>query len=436
MRRRVQHVAVVAALIAVTVFGLPLGAAVYRLFVDEERSELTRIAGSSVGQVAADPGWRTDPAALARIRLPAVEGDTTISLYTGDARLVAGPASAVADQLLPAALAGQTVDTETATHVTVAMAVPNAARTAAVVIVTSSKDNATTRTAWTWAAMVGLALLALAAVTIVARRQAGRIAAPLDRLARSAHALGEGDFSVRSAHSGMAEIDMVATALNSTAGRLGDLLRRERSFSANASHQLRTPLTGLRLLLESALDDPHPVAVGRALDTIDRLERTIDELLDLARHGDAQGALLDIDALLEDLRDARVGALTVTGRALLVGRDQDLPPVLGSIGAVRQAVAVLVDNATVHGTGTIVVRARDAGSAVAIDVRDDGPGPAVETALFGGPGGERLGLRLARDLVEADGGRLTLSRPGPGPVFTILLPAADVHPTFSDGGLA
>jgi signal transduction histidine kinase len=423
-------------LIAVTVFGIPLGAAVYQLFVDEERSELTRIAGSSVGQVAADPHWRTDPAALARVRLPAVEGDTAISVYTGDARLVAGPASVVADQLLPAALAGQTVDTETAMHVAVAMAVPGAGRTAAVVIVTSSKVNATSRTGWTWAAMVGLAMLALGAATIVARRQAGRISAPLDRLARSARTLGEGDFSVRSAHSGIAEIDTVATALNSTAGRLGDLLRRERSFSAHASHQLRTPVTGLRLLLESTLDTPDPAAIQRAVDMTDRLERTIDELLTAARRGDTPRALLDIDALLEDLRDARVGPLSAAGRALLVERDQDLPAVAGNIGAVRQAVAVLVDNATTHGAGTIVVRARDAGSAVAIDVRDDGPGPASDAAtLFGDSGSERLGLRLARDLVEADGGRLTLSQPGPGPVFTILLPAADVHRAFSDGGL-
>ncbi|WP_344314697.1 HAMP domain-containing sensor histidine kinase [Fodinicola feengrottensis] len=417
MRQQVRLAAVLAALIAVAVFAVPLGAAVYRLFVDEERGELARIAGTSVAAVAADPAFRRDEVSLGGLRLPPVEGDITVAVYRRDSRLLAGPPSAVAGGLLPVAAAGQTAEVETAGQVAIAMPVPGAGRTAAIVVVTSSKHDAVTRTGWTWAAMACLALLALGTASLVAGRRASRISAPLGRLAGSARALGDGDFSVRSAGSGIVEIDTVAAALNSTAERLGDLLRRERSFSANASHQLRTPVTGLRLLLELAQSDPDPATVVRAIGVVDQLERTIDDLLAMARSG-APRVLLDIDALLKEVRDAGIGPLSAAGRGLRIERDPELPAATGTLGAVRQAVAVLVDNATVHGAGTIVVRARDAGGAVAIDVQDQGSG--LEQDAFDSFGD---GLRLARDLVEADGGRLALTRSGPQPIFTLLLPA-------------
>ena len=116
-----------------------------------------------------------------------------------------------------------------------------------------------------------------------------------------------------------------------------------------------------------------------------------------------------------------------------------------SAAAVRQVLAVLVDNAARHGSGTVGVRVREAADAVAIDVSDQGRGVhEPEHVLFARrPATARphgIGLALARRLAEAENGRLTLTRPSP-PVFTLLLPPAagsvavgGVDAAMGDGG--
>ena len=286
--------------------------------------------------------------------------------------------------------------------------------------------------ALTWAAMAALAALAVTATWLVGRRQARRLARPLEDLAVGARRLGEGDFSVRVGRGGVPEIDAVASALDGTAGRLDDLLARERAFSADASHQLRTPLAGVRLRLEAALEQPDGdlrSAIGESLVDVDRLEATIEELLTLARGERAERAEpLDLVALLDELSAEWGGRLALQGRDLDLTIDRGAPMARASAAAVRQVLAVLVDNAARHGSGTVAVRVREAADAVAIDVSDQGRGVhEPEHVLFARrpatAHAHGIGLALARRLAEAENGRLTLTRPSP-PVFTLLLPAA------------
>jgi signal transduction histidine kinase len=427
MRRRVQQVAVVAALIAVVVFGLPLAVAVRQVYVDDERRELTRIAEQAASAVSADAVRGRDP-----VELPTAERDTAVGVYTPAGVRTAGQGPPRADAATGRALRGSVAEAATGGDLVVAVPVRDGERVVGVVRAAAPARVALVRAAWTWAAMAGLAALAVGAAALVARRQSGRLARPLVALATAARTLGDGDFTVRAPRSGVPEIDTAAAALDDTAGRLDGLLARERAFSANASHQLRTPLTGLRLILEAASGGGEAElrqAATRAIEAADRLERTIDELLALSRSGSASTRPLDVDGVLTDVRDTWVGQLGASGRALRTVHDPELPEARASGAAVRQILAVLVDNATVHGRGTVAVRARDAGDALAFDVEDEGPGPDPDADLFarhpaGNGHGHGLGLPLARALAEAEGGRLVLSR---GARFTLVLPES--HPT-------
>jgi signal transduction histidine kinase len=162
-----------------------------------------------------------------------------------------------------------------------------------------------------------------------------------------------------------------------------------------------------------------------AVGTADRLNSTVEDLLALARDTHRTGETLDLERLVADVGEQWRGPLAAEGRRLTVRRDTDVPTSTASTIAVRQIVGVLLENALVHGRGQVSVVLRDAAGALALDVTDEGPGvldgALVFTRRSSGAAGHGIGLALARNLAEAEGGRLRLSRTSP-PTFTILLP--------------
>jgi signal transduction histidine kinase len=287
------------------------------------------------------------------------------------------------------------------------------------------------RTLRTWAAMAGLGLAVIAVATVAARTLARRLSKPVAAVARAAHTLGEGDFSVRLPSSGLAELDEAVVAINATASRLGALVSRERAFSADASHQLRTPLTGLRLTLESAMATPGAdlvQAMKDAVTEVDRLEATVDDLLALARDTEQRRDPVDLARLCAGAVGRWEADLASKGRALRLRVENPKPPLVrASAAAVQQVLDVLIDNAANHGRGTVVVRVRPAPRGAAIEVADEGAGPADPSSVFQrrapSATGHGIGLALARSLAEAEGGRLLLTRGRP-PVFALVLPTA------------
>jgi signal transduction histidine kinase len=276
--------------------------------------------------------------------------------------------------------------------------------------------------------------LALAAVAVgLAILQARRLTRPLEELASAADRLGLGDARPLGRRYGVAELDRLAEGLDGSARSITDLLSAERDFAADASHQLRTPLTALSMRLEemiAAAGDPEVVREegAAALAQTERLTEVVGQLLGRTRRA-ARGvpSLLAIDDVIAQQVDEWDPAFRRANRKLEVAGEKGLSAYI-TPGALAQVIATLLDNALVHGAGTVTIRSSRTPKSVVVEVRDEGKGvphelvPRIfERNVSGRPGGTGLGLALARDVATADGANVVLVRPRPA-VFAVFLP--------------
>ncbi|MGW7521338.1 ATP-binding protein [Streptomyces sp. NPDC054796] len=281
-----------------------------------------------------------------------------------------------------------------------------------------------------------VALLAVAAAAILAVRQSHRVAAPLTDLAETAERLGSGDPRPRHRRYGVPELDRVADVLDASADRIGRMLTAERRLAADASHQLRTPLTALSMRLEEIIatadtDDPEDRATVKeeatiALAQVERLTDVVQRLLTNSRDPRSGSAVsFDLDEVVKQQIEEWKPAYRSAGRAIVRSGKTGLRAV-GTPGAVAQVLATLIENALMHGAGTVALRTRVTGNQVVVEVTDEGPGvdPDLGSRVFertvSGRNSTGLGLAVARDLAEADGGRLELLQQYP-PVFALFL---------------
>lgn len=424
MRTRIVGLAVLAAVLAIVLFGVPLAAFVVRYSLDDECNELERVADLAAVSASVELVGGRAPADLPH------RGDVdALGVYDSAGRRIAGSGPDVADTVTARARSRIERSTDLGGDIVVAVPIVTDVALLGVVRASTPRSETYTQIGGAWLFMAGLAGVALLAVYLVARTMGARMSRPLEHLADTARALGDGDFSARVRPAGIPEIDTVVTALNNTAARISDVVARERAFSADASHQLRTPLTALRLGLEVALDDPDQdlrEVVTAAISSTDRLQRTIEDLLSLARDSTRASEPLPLTPLIKELAQIWGPQLTKRHRALRITLGPQVPVPAASPAAVRQILAVLLDNAATHGRGTVHLTVRDAGNAIAVDVTDQGPGPTLSNAqLFArrapSAAGHGIGLALARRLAEAEGGRLGLSASVP-PTFTLLIP--------------
>ena len=277
----------------------------------------------------------------------------------------------------------------------------------------------------------GVGVVAVVAGAAMASWQASRLAAPLVYLAASAELIGSGQTRPKLRLSGVEEIDLVAEELARSSDRMAARLATERQFAADASHQLRTPLTALSMRLEeigaTTTQAEVRTEVDASLEQIERLVGVVDELLGRTRRALGAGtALVELSDVFEQQRSEWGPAFAKAGRKLRWG-DTDAT-VFASPGGLAQVLATLIENSLIHGGGTTTVVARGSGTAqaIVIEVRDQGAGvpEAIASRIFErsvtSGKGTGLGLALARDLVTADGGRLELSQRAPA-VFSVFL---------------
>ena len=264
-----------------------------------------------------------------------------------------------------------------------------------------------------------LALLAVGVAVALAILQARRLTRPLEELARAADRLGSGDARPLGRRYGVPELDQVAEGLDGSAQRISDLLSAGRDFAADASHQLRTPLTALSMRLEemiTAADDPGVVRLWDVPTGKPRaaLEVKTEESVSVA----GAPALASIDDVVAQQVIEWDPAFRRLGRKLEVTGEKGLFAYV-TPGSAAQVIATLLDNALVHGAGVVTIRTSQTPRSAVVEVRDEGKGvpqelvPRIfERSVSGRPGGTGLGLSLARSVARATS-RSSAARPDP-----------------------
>ncbi|MEW2045035.1 HAMP domain-containing sensor histidine kinase [Streptomyces sp. NPDC005476] len=284
---------------------------------------------------------------------------------------------------------------------------------------------------WTiWGFRAGLAVAVLGVAALIGTVVARRITLPLRQLNDMASKFSDGDLTARSPVTGPQETRTLARTLNQAGERLDTLIVSQRNFVADASHQLRTPLTALRLSLDNIADgvDDEFVRedVEQATAEVVRMSRLVNGLLVLARAEakvTAAEPLSLTDIVAERLSVWRPAAdergVTIALRGSGV---DDRPSVLASPGHLDQVLDNVFSNALEVSPdgGRITVRAESEGDRVVLSVLDEGPGmsDAEKSRAFDrfwrgqgltGRSGSGLGLAVVRQLVTDDGGTVTLT---------------------------
>jgi len=285
-----------------------------------------------------------------------------------------------------------------------------------------------------WALIAVLSVIAVLSGVLVAFLRARKFAAPLAQLAERAERLGAGESRFQPLATGIGEVDRVSEVLARSAHQMTRSLASERDFASDASHQLRTPLTALLMRLEEiAATDDLVVAreeAGIAIAQVERLTKVVDDLLSRTRPGhDVPSPSVSLDSVIAALQREWQPAFEQARRSVRVHGQRGLR-VRATPAALSQVLSTLLENSLAHGRGTVDVQARRSGPSVVVEVSDQGEGViatiaphiferSVSTAKSTG-----LGLALARDLAEANGGRLELIQAQPA-IFALFLSEAD-----------
>jgi two-component system, OmpR family, sensor kinase len=328
-----------------------------------------------------------------------------------------------------------------------AVPVASGDRTVGAVRVTESVDAVNDEQRSDVIALIGVGLVALLLGIVVAWLLAGSLANPLRGLARAARRVAGGDLDARAKVEGSAEQREVATAFNDMTAQVGTTLRGQREFVANASHQLRTPLTGLRLRLEAAALKSRDPEVERELTAAEheteRLARLLSELLTLAGGGERPAAQsLDVADVVDAACRRWQGPAERSDHELVV---EPGPP--ATVAASEEDLAAILDNLTENalnysppGTAVTLTWAGDR-DGVRVAVLDEGPGLNPDegervfqrfyrgSASANGAAGTGLGLAVVESLAARWGGEVTLTnRPEGGARAEVTLEAGPALP--------
>ena len=421
LKARLRLLVAVTTSLVLVAFLVPLGLLVRDVAAERATNAALRQAETVAPQLrGGDPAALRDGAARVLADAP---GDFPLTVYLSDGTVLGE--SAPISPAVELARTGRslTANTRDGREVLVARGGPEGTT---VVRAAVSRAQLRTGVAPVWAVLGLLGLLLLGLSLLVADRLARSITAPMDRLVAMTQRLGGGDLSGRVTPQGPPEVRQIAGALNTLSGRIQHLLSAEREYVADLSHQLRTPLTALRLGIEALPASEERERLNAAADA---MQQEITRMIREARRPVREGIGAGCDA--SDVVRSRVAFWS----PLAEDEDRDIasPPAPGPLPVaaaaedLAAALDALIGNVFAHtgeGVGFAVTLTERPGGGARLTVADEGPGlPPDARVLERGAGSEHstgLGLDIAARTARASGGDLsTATASGGGAVITL-----------------
>jgi signal transduction histidine kinase len=432
--------------VAIAVFGLVIGAGAYVVVTQAAVTSVTAALESQVSEVS-DQLSEQASANPAAVDLDALQATTPtfVQVVTADGVVrAATPGLADSDRICPQVLpASSTTDRGPLTlagtqggflRIVTPVATPEG--TVTVCAVTSDESIQRAEEAVLLALLIALPLLVLS-VCVVVWLAVGRALKAVDDMASQAQAMqstADGELRVRETHD---EVEHLGHTLNGLLARLHHQSRTTRQFVADAGHELRNPLSTLRVTLEFGEDADEAglrSSVGSALGDLDRLDELVQDLLVLART-DAMEVPTDTEQL--DLAEVLAEGVYTAQRSrpdLHFSIETQACTVRGNGLALRSLVANLLDNAARHARTSVSTRVTVRGDEAEVAIDDDGHGLAPEDCerVFErfvrldesrdrDEGGSGLGLSIVAAIAASHGGSVRAT-PGPGGHFIVTLP--------------
>ena len=440
-------------LLALVAFGVPLGVSLGKRVDSEVRSQ-ARSQAEVVAASAPELVEHSQTATLQRLVVRSAEAERGRVIVVDDKGTVIAdsgvPAEIGVDYAsrpeIAAALNGETSQavrrSNTLGEDLLATSVPilQRGRPIGAVRVTQSNSAVSDATHSAIVRLIGLAGIVLLLGGLAGALIARETSRPIGRLERAAQQVEGGDLSTRARVEGSSEQRALARSFNSMTERLERLLGSQRDFVADASHQLRTPLTGIRLQLEELRDevssgDPRAAELDSALKEVDRLASIVNELLILSRAGEREmpAEVINVEAGVDQAVTRWRKAAGDAGIELTHAGNGDAPSCVCARSDFDRVLDSVIENAVLYSPRDSEVRVVT--TPQRIDVLDRGPGlePGEEEMVFErfhrgragrrGRPGTGLGLSIARELAAAWGGEVTIAnREGGGARASIALP--------------
>ena len=401
LRTRVRDAIALVAAVSLLLFGLPLAVLLARLIDSQALAGLQRDATRGVASV---PDNTLE--AGSQVRVPRSIGETRLGVYDAKGNRVGGRGPARSG-LAARVTDGREHDGHDSGDLSVVIPVLSDTTVAGSVRAAVPLSLLRGRVYRAWGLLAALALIVVAVAVLLARRAARRISRPFEAITIAARELGAGRYDLDLPRWGIPEADAAGAALHDSARQIDALVAQERLFVRDASHQLRTPLSGVLLAL-----DRQPPDVDSALDSAHHLQTTIADLLSL-RGSCETGTCDPLEVAAQAVQRWTTAARLVTLRS------DDTGPVGLTGPALRQSLDVLIDNALRHGDGPVTVTVEPCGATALVEVADRGVGFASDAE----PG---TGLQLVTRIVERAGGSLLVRSRSPHARVALVLPLARV----------